>query len=77
MFPLKYAFCLSLVCFCMVLLESSQIRALQLREQLFDGSAVADSMEDLENPLFLEDFRSISPGTHRRFASKRGFVRLG
>ncbi|KAL5112073.1 hypothetical protein TcWFU_005027 [Taenia crassiceps] len=77
MFTYKFAFCLSLVCFCLILLETPQTSGARIQRNLLGVLTNADPLEDPENQLFLEELNSLSPGLHRRLSSKRGFVRLG
>lgn len=77
MFSYKFAFYLSLVCFCLILLEAPQTSGVRLQRQLLGGLANADPLEDPESQLLLEELNSLSPELHHRLPSKRGFVRLG
>ncbi|CDS40787.1 conserved hypothetical protein [Echinococcus multilocularis] len=77
MFPCKFIFCLSLVCFCLILLEAPQTSGVRLQRQLLGGLANVDPLEDSRNQLLFEELDSLSPEIHSRLSAKRGFVRLG
>ncbi|KAH9286549.1 hypothetical protein ECG_01133 [Echinococcus granulosus] len=77
MFSCKFTCCLSLVCFCLILLEAPQTSGVQLQRQLLGGLANVDPLEDPRNQLLFEELDSLLPEYHRRLSAKRGFVRLG
>ncbi|VDL58930.1 unnamed protein product [Hymenolepis diminuta] len=77
MFTNKVAYSLSLVCFCLVLLEIPQASGVRLQRPLYDGLPNADSRDESDDQLVLEELSRSFPDFQHRYASKRGFVRLG
>ncbi|VDD80147.1 unnamed protein product [Mesocestoides corti] len=72
----KLIVCVSLFCY-LALLEVPFANCGRLQRQLLDALTNADSLEDLESQLLLDELTSPSQEFRRRLASKRGFVRLG
>ncbi len=72
----KIMICLSVV-LCLALMEVQQARGERLQRRLLEALTAADTVDDLEFQMLLDDLASVGPETRRKLASKRGFVRLG
>ncbi|VDO03472.1 unnamed protein product [Rodentolepis nana] len=73
----KVVFYLSLLCFCLLFSELPQTSAIRLPRSLYDGSLSTDGLEESDLQLIMDTLSRLSPDFQRRYASKRGFVRLG
>nr|CDS33940.1 conserved hypothetical protein [Hymenolepis microstoma] len=73
----KVVFYLSLLCFCLLFSELPQACAIRLPRSVYDGSLNTDGLDESDLQLIMEELNRLSPDFQRRYASKRGFVRLG